>query len=387
MNEDVLRRILEAEAAKVEVRPDALPAIRRRIAARRPWYQRGLRYERGAGYQREPNPSARGFGALVAVAASVAAIAVGVVSCLPPAPVEPPTPADTNPSATLVTPTPGPGVTTPGTATLTPSPAATVPGPAGPTPAPGRSATIGAPPGGGVVASVAVYYQGDDQGRPRLYREFHRLSVGDGSAAARVTTAVREMLAGRTAADPDYGSGWPSSAVVRGVHVTDGVAVVDLSGAAANSADDAEAELAVQQLVWTATAVSGVTGVRVRSDGAPVERLWGRIDVSGTLRRAPAVDVLAPVWLVSPQHGSSVGRTLQVHVAGIVFEATAHLRIRQNGRTVTERVLTLSIGAPQQGETRLDVTLPPGTYVLEAYEISAADGSELHLDDHIVTVR
>lgn len=237
------------------------------------------------------------------------------------------------------------------------------------------------------MATVAVYYQSSDRGTPRLYREFHRLPVGDGSAAARVTAAVREMLDGRTANDPDYASAWPASATVRGVQVDGGTARVDLSGAAVNGAGAAEARLAVQQLVWTATAVTGVAGVQVRLDGAPVDRLWGQVDTSGTLRRASAADVIGLVWLVSPQHGSTVGQTFQVHVAGIVFEATAQLRVRQGTRVVAERVLTLSSGAPAQGEIRLNLTLPPGTYVLEAYEISARDGSEQHLDDHTITVR
>jgi Sporulation and spore germination/Immunoglobulin-like domain of bacterial spore germination len=195
------------------------------------------------------------------------------------------------------------------------------------------------------------------------------------------------MLDGSTAYDPDYASAWPASAAVRGVQVAGGIAIVDLSGAAVNGAGDAEARLAVQQLVWTATAVTGVTGVQVRLDGAPVDRLWGRVDVSGTVRRAAAADVIGLVWLIGPQHFSTVGRTFEVHVAGIVFEATAQLRVRQGTQIVAERVLTLSSGAPAQGETRLNLTLPPGTYVLEAYEISAEDGSEQHLDDHTVTVR
>ncbi|HEX2774148.1 MAG TPA: GerMN domain-containing protein [Micromonosporaceae bacterium] len=364
MNEDVLRRVLEAEAARVEVSPDALPTIRRRIADRRHWRSRMRRL------------FAVGTAALATATATAAAVALGVVSCTPPAPVVPP-PAATHPAPPSSVATPAP------TASARPSPP---PGPA--TSAPAPSATVGAPPAGpGTVASVAVYYQGSDRGRPRLYREFHRLPVGDGSARARVATAVREMLDGRTAYDPDYASAWPASAAVRGVRITGGIAIVDLSGAAVNGAGDAEAQLAVQQLVWTATAVTGVTGVQLRLDGAAVGQLWGRVDVSGTLRRAPAADVIGLVWLIAPQHGATVGRTFEVHVAGIVFEATAQLRVRQGTRIVAERVLTLSIGAPAQGETRLDLTLPPGTYVLEAYEISAADGSEQHLDDHTITVR
>jgi hypothetical protein len=372
MNEDVLRRALEAEAARVEVSPDALPTIRRRIAARSGWRSRMRR------------TFAVGAAALGTATATAAAVTVGVVSCTPPGPVvRPPAASSSAPPSARPSASPSP----PGaTRSAKPSPKSP---PATAAPAsPAQSATVGEPPPGpATAASVAVYYQGSDRGSPRLYREFHRLPVGDGSPAARITAAVREMLDGRTAYDPDYVSAWPASAAVRSVRVTSGIATVDVSGAGVNGAGDAEARLAVQQLVWTATAVTGVSGVELRLDGTRVNQLWGRVNVSGTLRRGSTADVIGLVWLISPQHGSTVERTFQVHVAGIVFEATAQLRVRQGTRIVAERVLTLSIGAPAQGETRLDLTLPPGTYVLEAYEISAADGSEQHMDDHTITVR
>ena len=96
---------------------------------------------------------------------------------------------------------------------------------------------------------------------------------------------------------------------------------VDLGGAAANDVDAETAGLALQQLVWTATAASGRPGVRLLFDGVPADRLWGQAPAGGVLRRAPMVDVVAPVWLISPQHGATVGRNVEVHVAGIVFEA------------------------------------------------------------------
>jgi hypothetical protein len=61
--------------------------------------------------------------------------------------------------------------------------------------------------------------------------------------------------------------------------------------------------------------------------------------------------------------------------------------VRQGDVVIDERVLTLSIGAPARGEAKLTLTLAPGEYTLEAYTISAADGSVQHLDDHVVTVR
>jgi len=244
--------------------------------------------------------------------------------------------------------------------------AATSPAPAPPaTPAPSRSS----PSSGTHAASLPIYYAADDGGRMRLYREFHRLPAGDAGTAAKVRAAVTEMLEPESALDPDYTTAWPAGVRVRDVS-PDGL-TVDLSAAPPD-------DVARQQLVWTVAGVlGGDPSVRLLHDGRPA---W-------TLRKAPAVDALAPVWLIEPGHGATVGRTFEVHVAGAVFEATAQLRVRQGRTIVAEKVLTLSIGAPSRGEARITLTLAPGTYTLEAYEISAADGAVQHLDDHTVTVR
>ncbi|GAA3770927.1 hypothetical protein GCM10022225_67500 [Plantactinospora mayteni] len=379
----MLRRVLAAEAARVEPGPGALPDIQRRIRAG----------DRGGARRRWPGPEwslprlARGrwggwsplaAGAVTIATLSVAAVVVGLASTVVPTPIdraEPPPGAvgadqSASPAASPDDVRPGP---TPPDGAVAPSVGAGTG-----TPAPGPTAS---------TAGLPVYYLGGDPARPRLYREFHRLWLHDGSARDRITAALRNLLDGPVGMDPDYRNPWPAGTDLRDVTVGDGIATVDLAGAARNGVDEVTARLAVQQLVWTATAVPGVSGLRLRLDGAPVDRLWGRVATSGVLRRAPAMEVLAPVWLISPQHGDAVGRSFQVHVAGILPEATAQLRIQQGTRTVREQVVTLSIAGPAQGEAKVGVTLPPGRYTLTAYAISLEDGSERFLDDHTVTVR
>ncbi|MBV1850422.1 GerMN domain-containing protein [Catellatospora tritici] len=249
----------------------------------------------------------------------------------------------------------------------------------GPTTEPGGSS---APAG-----ALAVYYLASDKGDPKLVREFHRLPVGDGSPAARTKAAVTEMLDGRTAYDPDYTSLWPASARVRATSVEGDTVTVDLSGAAVNGAGSLGSVQAVQQLVWTATAASGKPAVRVLLDGARVDELWGHVDTRDPLRRANAADTLLPVWLIDPQHGATVGREFTMHLAGMVFEATVNYEIRRGSTVVKQGAVTLSAGAPAQGEAKVPVTLEPGTYVIEAFEISARDGSRQHQDNHTITVR
>ncbi|HEX2357353.1 MAG TPA: Gmad2 immunoglobulin-like domain-containing protein [Micromonosporaceae bacterium] len=354
MNEDMLRRALEAEVAEVEVQRDALAKIRRRIASPRTrWF---------------PRPGAL-FAIGTGTVATVAAVAVGLAMCAPPQTDSPPTGTGGTTSPTGAPATQG-GPTNPA-------------GTGSPTPGAGSPTA----PAGGATGALPVYYLSEDGGKLRLYREFHPLPLADGSAAAKTRSALTEMFTGRPY-DPDYRGGWPSTARVRGVDIADGVVTVDLAGAGRNDVGSEAAHQAVQQLVWTVGAVvGGAPGVRLVLDGRGVGELWGSVDISGVLRRDPHIDVAGLVWLINPQEGQTVGRTFQVHVAGVAFEATVQLRVRQGDRTVDEQFVTLSAGPPSVGEARVSLTLAPGTYTLEAYELSAADGSVQHLDDHTFTVR
>ena len=269
-------------------------------------------------------------------------------------------------------------------------PPSTAPGSGSAGPAPSTTAPAATP------VSLAVYYIGTERvwresdGQPidrvRLYREFHRLGAGDGGARARTLAAVAEMLAPASARDPDYGAGWPASARVREVRIENDAVTVDIEGAARNNVGSEAAHQAIQQLVWTATAASGQPGVRLLMDGRPVDELWGHVDVRGVLRRAPAQDVLAHVWLIDPQHGASVGRTFTVHVSGYVHEATINIRVRKGNQTVRTTFVTVA-GTGLFGEARTRLTLPAGRYTIEAFAPNNASGlGDLFLDDHEVTV-
>ena len=71
------------------------------------------------------------------------------------------------------------------------------------------------------------------------------------------------------------------------------IVTVDLAGAATNSVGAEAAEMAVQQLVYTATAAADRAGrteverVRMLLDGQSVSQLWGHVATSGVLTRAP----------------------------------------------------------------------------------------------------
>jgi hypothetical protein len=231
---------------------------------------------------------------------------------------------------------------------------------------------------------VPVYYLGESERGPVLYREFRAESVGEDTAAARARAALAIMLTRGSAADPDYATYWPAGVSVRDASVDANTVTVDLAGVpAAATADAAHAARSVDQLVYTATGASNTDRVRLRLDGQPVSRLWG-VDAGA---RRPAVDVQAPLWLIEPAYGGTAGPQLHVHVAGVVFENTARLRVRNAaGTVVVDRMIMLTGAAPQVGEVRLDLTLDPGRYTVEVYALSAKDGHEQFADDHEVTI-
>jgi hypothetical protein len=173
--------------------------------------------------------------------------------------------------------------------------------------------------------------------------------------------------------------------VVRGVARDGTTAVVDLSAEAQESrGGSAFAAASVQQLVHVVTAADpSVRAVRLLVEGEPVEDLWGAVDVSKPLRRAPAAEVLGPVWL-DVEEGAVVPRTFGGTAS--VFEATVSWQLRAGDRVVQEGFSTASEGAPGRGTWSGELDAPPGDYELWAYESSAEDGSVTWLDTKRVTL-
>lgn len=260
--------------------------------------------------------------------------------------------------------TPGP-VAVPDTVEepVTPSrPATTVPAPS---PAPGPTLPR---------VTVPVYVLGDTGSGPRLYREFRE--VGGSPGADRVRLAVAAM--GAAPADRDYRSPWA------------GVPLAALTGAgtdatvtfgAAPTLRAGEAAMAVQQVVHTVTAADPeLTRVRVVAPGLPASL------TSAPRRRAPHLDVLAPVWLLAPADGARSGGRVVLTGTASVFEASVAIEVRRGARVAARTSATASAGAPERGEWTATVTLPPGDYTVAAYEVSARDGSRQFVDTKRVTV-
>jgi hypothetical protein len=254
-------------------------------------------------------------------------------------------------------------------------------GRSGPTPGRSAQAALGAdtgpstpgtpsvttPPPTPAGRAVPVYVLGPTAAGPRLYREFRLSGAAD---------PVEAAVAGLTLApgDPDYRSPWLGVPGRVGRAGTTATVTFDREPALAG----ASGRLAAQQVVYTVTAADPrIRTVRVVAPGLPVGAAIGRAAQSG---------VLAPVWLLDPVDGGTTGSRLTVSGTASVFRATVGVEVRRGAEVLARPTATASAGPPGRGEWTATLSVPPGSYVVAAFELSERDGARLAVDTKRVTV-
>lgn len=219
--------------------------------------------------------------------------------------------------------------------------------------------------------TVAVYYLGDTPQGVRLYREFQRVSDD-----TLLLAAVRTASSGAPE-DPDYWTPWPATEVVDATSDGD-VIRIELATVptAADAADEAEAAMAIEQVIRTAQAAVGDRlPVQFMAAGNPVAEVFGQ-PTSEPLTEGEWSAVLSLVSISDPGEGTTVAdETLQVSGVASSFEATVPWRILRDGTEVEAGFFQAEGWVdrlhPFTGE--IDVTgLGSGTYVLE---VSTSDPS------------
>jgi hypothetical protein len=341
-DEELLRRALHEQADDVLPSVDALSRIRRRTS-RPPLWRRPV--------------------VLGVVAASVTAFAVIVGSAYVlggSSDDTTATGADSSPSATAV-PTPSPSVTE----SPTPSdPTETVTAPTETEDSQPESET------------VPVYYFVDTPRGERLVREFHTAPAPDGPLVA----AVQTMLAQRPL-DPEYQSHWQADTEVRSVEVGTDSIEVDFTGATDyTGVRDEVAQVAVQQLVYTVTAAAfdagqdGALPVRILVDGQPADAMWGRLDLSEPVGRAPQLDILSPVQIHNPQDGDVVGRSVTIDGIAVSFEGNLDWKVFDDEGTIVAESFTTTTDSSTLAPFTFDVELEPGIYSVVVTESDPSGG-------------
>lgn len=341
-DEEQLRALLEDAVSDVEPR-HGLDSIRSRTqvpstSSRRPWV----------------------LGAAAAVAATAATVvAVALVG-------------SDSPSA-------GPGPVGPAAGSSCPSwprcadsagtPSETVPSTAAP-----------APPAAAVSQAVPVYYVGDTTHGPRLYREFHQATTADPLDAA-LQAAVGRGANGQSVGpmDPDYRTDWPAMTDASGTFDGDTI-TVDLSGDPQSALHDrpagmsaAEAELAVQQLVYTAQAATQTTApVQLLLSGKHTDTVLG-VPASEPLARGDASSTLAQVWIIEPAQGARVPSGFKVSGLAAAFEANVQWELKQGG-TVVKKGFTTAQECCTMAPYSFTVDAPPGDYTLVVHDEDPSNG-------------
>ena len=130
------------------------------------------------------------------------------------------------------------------------------------------------PPAEATVEVFFVRYTGSAETGSLV--EVHR-TVPSGGPAARITSAVRALLAGPSAAERREGlvSEVPRGTSLRRLEVAGGTATVDLTGSFAQGGGSTSMLARVWQLVYTATQTPDVRAVQIMIDGRRVRALGG----------------------------------------------------------------------------------------------------------------
>lgn len=349
-DEDRLRRALEQEAAKVYPSPGGLERILERTRQSRwhvAWRSPAL------------------LGVAVATGTTVAAIGIGAALL-------------NDPSDNVLGPGPVP-TTSPADTSERPSPTAEPTQSTSDTPVMSEPATddasrppITQEPEPGFAGAVPVYFVNDTRAGLRLAREW----IPVDSPRNAIEEAITRMIAKPPV--PLYDTLWNPATEVRSVEVGDGTISVDL-GVSGTPIIRGEPDIAIQQLVYTATAAAslvdpdyGSMPVRIFVDGEPADDLDG-VDVSEVLRRAAPLDVRQLVQLNEPSQGATVRSPVRVRGDAAVFEANLLWELRQDGRVVDSGFETTGDGQ-RFSEFDFELTLEPGEYTIVITEDDASDG-------------
>lgn len=250
-------------------------------------------------------------------------------------------------------------------------------------------------------ALLPVYWVGDVDGGERLFREF-RLSP-DPASTDPISGAIRLMTADQPL-DPDYRTPWREATSISSSISTRNVITIDISSDAFGEAlPEDRARMAVQQLVYTATAAAANAGliaggesssVVVLVDGAIGYRAFDAVDLNGEWTRDTAV--LAPVWIIDPQQDVESEGPVTVQGTAPTDDDAVRWRIDRLDEGAIDggsdgsslfRDGTAEIERGQAtGSYSFVETLPPGRYTITVSG-SGPDGDDAAEDTKTVVVR
>jgi Immunoglobulin-like domain of bacterial spore germination/Sporulation and spore germination len=174
-----------------------------------------------------------------------------------------------------------------------------------------------------------------------------------------------------------------------GLTIDDGVATVNLDRAFTSQETPAIAVGSLSQVVYTLTQFDSIEGVVFEVDGRPLTN-FGGYEIDGAQRRANFTDQLPFILVQTPRIGERVSSAVHISGTADVFEAVVSIAILdQHDKVIASTFTMATCGTGCRGTWETDVAYDvaatqPGT--IRVYEVSAMDGSGIHVVDIPVTL-
>lgn len=207
------------------------------------------------------------------------------------------------------------------------------------------------------------------------------VTVADpGDRAARAQAAITALMPdGGPTTIYGYQQPWAPDTTAK-VSVTDTQITIVLSQAGPTGLTADQQRIAVQSLVWTATAAAQLN-VPVRLEVTGGKGAFAT-KPAGTYSRPASTSSytdLVPIWVDSPLPGATVSSPVAVSGQACVFEATFPWQLLQGSTVIDSGTAMASGGCPTQSPYSFSLgSRPAGTYTIRLQDISMKDGSVMY---------
>ena len=239
-----------------------------------------------------------------------------------------------------------------------------------------------------VRRAVPVYWVGETPRGKKLFREFEQQQVCGGDDCL-LKAATATALSGDPV-DGDFTAPWPRGTGLDDVSYDGDVLTIGLTGDVHDRPSGmtaADAELAVQQLIYSSQAGLGKGRVPVQLllDGKHTDTVLG-VASSEPLAAANADDVLAPVQVDNPTEGATVQQTFTVTGRAATFEANVVWELKR-GDAVVKQGFTTAQECCTLSPYEFTVTAPPGSYTLVVHDSDeSGEGRPVNQDTKEIVV-
>ena len=198
----------------------------------------------------------------------------------------------------------------------------------------------------------------------------------EGRAQAAVTTLLSGTTYGKQIGIYNYQQPWAAGTTAT-VTVSDTQIGIVLNQAGTTGLSTEQQSIAVQSLVWTATAAAQLT-VPVRVEVTGGQGAFASKPAGSYSRPATQSSwlELVPIWIDIPTPGATLTSPVTVTGQACVYEAQFPWELLQGTTVITSGSGKASIACPDYGSYSISLgSLAAGTYTIRVKDISAKDGS------------